>query len=204
MRSLAVALLLALALGTSGCRRNRGTEGGTARTDPLGLAEPQGSAEPAPVGTEAEPAAEEPNIENAAAVERFSDEAALGYTPTTVVKSTMARTAPGKRAITLLLGGSDVVQIAERGGSVLVQFPDPGNPDRQVMGWIPSSSLRPVLRSPCPDRQHPVVTGLGSFCATACRDSRNCSADEACVQAGTPTAERGGRITTSLHYCVDR
>lgn len=149
------------------------------------------------------PSTEPSRAENANEVERYGDETPLGYVQATIVQSAIANTAPqGGREITLLVGGTDVAQVAERGGVILVKFSDPAAPARKEMGWIRASAIHPALPRACPARQVAVVTGLGSFCTTPCRDGPSCGANEACVPAGTPT-EYAGSIT-DLSYCVAR
>jgi hypothetical protein len=141
---------------------------------------------------------------SANAVERYGDEAPLGYVQATVVQSAIARTAPkGGGEVTLLVGGTDVAQVAERGSAILVMFSDPAEPAREEMGWIRASAIHPALPSRCPARQVAVVTALGSFCSAPCRGAPSCGADEACVPAGTAT-KYAGRITNFLSYCVAR
>jgi hypothetical protein len=204
--SLVLGLVLVLTVGAwSACSRRPppGDEGSSQGRS--GIAEPQ--AEPAG-GTPRPPqTAGSPDAcaaENAEAVDRYDDEATLGYAQATVVKSAIAHTATdGGRQVTLLVGGTGVEQVAERGGAILVTFPDPTDETKRAMGWIPTSAIRPLMPGPCPERQNVMVTALGSFCATPCREASDCTANEMCVQGGTAT-RRDGRITNLLHYCVAR
>jgi len=143
--------------------------------------------------------------ENAREVERHGDETTLGDTPATLVRSAIVHAAPkgGGRAVTLLLGGTDVAQVAEHDGALLVVFADPRDPSRDEMGWIPASAIRPPRPARCAAPEGDLVTALGSFCATPCPNARSCGADEACVPAGTPVAH-AGRITSAFSYCIER
>ena len=170
-----------------------------ARADPVAPA-------PRPVETKpAATAAAPPAPAPAAAtppLQRYQDEAPLGYARATLVKSAIARTASqGGGDVTLLAGGTEVSQVAERGTALLVSFADPADPSKREMGWIPASAMHPELRRPCAHGESIVATTLGSFCAQICRDARDCGADEACVPAGSATAQ-AGRITDALSYCV--
>jgi len=143
--------------------------------------------------------------ENAREVERHGDETTLGDAPATLVRSAIVHAAPkgGGREVTLLLGGTDVAQVAEHDGAILVLFSDPRDPSRDEMGWIPASAIRPPRSARCTPPAGAVVTALGTFCATPCPNARGCDADEACVSAGTPVAH-AGRITSAFSYCIER
>jgi hypothetical protein len=138
-------------------------------------------------------------------VERYGDESPLGYVQATIVRSVVARTAPSRdsRTVTLLVGGTDVVQVAERESAVLVMFEDP-NPKSsgdQVLGWIAGSALEPRPRHRCTRPQVEFVWVAGSFCAQPCLDSRDCGSDEACVPGGGAIA-REQRTAGTFAYCI--
>jgi hypothetical protein len=145
---------------------------------------------------------EEPRVENAAAVTRYADESPLGYMETTTVPSVIAHTAPRSGSgVALLLGGTSVVQVAGHGAETLVIFADPSKPTEREMGWVPVSALQPTPRQRCGEGRAAFRNAFGSFCAAPCRDSSGCGDKEVCVPAG-PAAERNGRISDLLMYCI--
>lgn len=139
---------------------------------------------------------------NAGAVSRYDDESPLGYTQGVVVRSVMARTAPGSGGeVTLLVGGTEVVRIAEHGASILVMFPDPKDPSQRAVGWIPAPALQPRPRGPCRGSEVRFRSLMGSFCAAPCRDSISCGGDQTCVPAGL-AVEHDGRISDQVMVCI--
>jgi hypothetical protein len=181
--ALALAFPVALSLSTAcGHRTPSGVASGTGETSgKMGIACPQGES-----------------------VERYGDEATLGLQPATLVQSTVAHTAAdGGSQVTLLLGGTEIVQVAERGRAILVSFPDPADTSQQKMGWIPVSALRPVVPSRCPEGQTRTVTTLGIFCATLCRNADDCAEGETCVAGGNAAATPAA-ISNRLSYCISR
>jgi hypothetical protein len=137
--------------------------------------------------------------------ERYGDESPLGYMQATIVRSVMARAAPSRdsRTITLLVAGTDVIEVAERESAVLVMFddPNPKSSGEQVLGWIAASSLELRPRHRCTRPQVEFVSVPGSFCAQPCVDSHDCGADEACVPGGGAVA-RERRTAGTFAYCI--
>lgn len=167
---------------------------------------------PAPVVVaDAAPAA--PVAKNAADVARFpAGEKALTDDDQKILDPfTTARTSPNAGGIVgNVKAGTDPFKIAEFQTSVLVAFPDPKDPNTQVMGWIPKASFTTITiidagkkdatvdaaidAAPtvlkCPAGQEAIVN-IGTS-AASCR--RKCTADKDCKN---PTANACQNASTS-------
>ena len=219
-----VVLLPALVLG--GCQRSDRSSNGRAnesRAPSLGggvtqeqppseapaLPPPPAAPAPAVNGAEAQGAPMAgsprlPEVVNAGDVKRFDNESTLGFVETTLTKSVIAHMAPEEGAeVALLVGGTNVVQVAEHDGSILVTFPDPRDATRRQMGWVPANAINVAPKYPCRRPQVAFQGPFGSFCATPCQQARDCGAGESCVQGGI-AVERNGMITNLIMYCVAR